>query len=113
MSAVRTPFGRLNGGLASYPATELGAIAIRAGLERAGVDGRDVDHLTRSGLRQHCSLQRSALEHAQAAAAIALDPHEPITLARFQKIHQPAEAVPPLVEAAFLISSGCLSGPTT
>jgi len=52
------------------------------------------------GLRQRRSLQRSALEHAQAAAAIALDPQESVTLARFQKIHQPAEAVPPLVEAA-------------
>jgi acetyl-CoA C-acetyltransferase len=38
ISAVRTPFGRLGGGLAPYPATELGAIAVRAGLERSGVD---------------------------------------------------------------------------
>src|SRR5690349_23881031 len=45
VSAVRTPFGRLNGGLAAYPATELGAIAIRAGLERVGVEGREVDYV--------------------------------------------------------------------
>jgi acetyl-CoA C-acetyltransferase len=45
VSAVRTPFGKLNGGLAAYPATELGAIAIRAGLERAGLEGRDVDYV--------------------------------------------------------------------
>jgi acetyl-CoA C-acetyltransferase len=38
VSAVRTPFGRLGGGLADVPATELGAIAIAAGLERAGVE---------------------------------------------------------------------------
>src|ERR1700740_2214463 len=44
VSAVRTPFGKLNGGLAAYPATELGAIAIRAGLERAGLEGRDVGY---------------------------------------------------------------------
>jgi acetyl-CoA C-acetyltransferase len=37
ISAVRTPFGKLGGGLAGYKATELGAIAIRAGLERAGI----------------------------------------------------------------------------
>jgi acetyl-CoA C-acetyltransferase len=37
VSAVRTPFGKLNGGLGAYPATELGAIAIRAGLERVGL----------------------------------------------------------------------------
>ena len=38
VSAVRTPFGRLGGGLAGYRATELGALAIRAGLERAGLE---------------------------------------------------------------------------
>jgi acetyl-CoA C-acetyltransferase len=38
VSAVRTPFGKLGGGLAKHSATELGAIAIRAALERAGVD---------------------------------------------------------------------------
>jgi len=38
LSAVRTPFGKLGGGLAGYRATELGAIAIRAALERIGVE---------------------------------------------------------------------------
>jgi len=38
VAAVRTPFGRLGGGLAALPATELGAIAIRAALERAGIE---------------------------------------------------------------------------
>src|SRR5438045_3237793 len=38
VAAVRTPFGKLGGGLASHSATELGAIAIRAALERAGVE---------------------------------------------------------------------------
>jgi acetyl-CoA C-acetyltransferase len=37
LAAVRTPFGKLGGGLAGYSATELGAIAIRAALDRAGV----------------------------------------------------------------------------
>src|ERR1700747_3373846 len=45
VSAVRTPFGKLNGGLARHTATELGAIAIRAGLERAGLEGREVDYV--------------------------------------------------------------------
>jgi acetyl-CoA C-acetyltransferase len=38
VSAVRTPFGKLGGGLAAYQATELGAIAIRAALERVGLE---------------------------------------------------------------------------
>ena len=37
VGAVRTPFGKLGGGLAALPATELGAIAIRAALEHAGI----------------------------------------------------------------------------
>jgi acetyl-CoA C-acetyltransferase len=45
VSAVRTPFGRVGGGLAAMPATELGAIAIRAGLERAGITGEDVGYV--------------------------------------------------------------------
>ena len=38
VSAVRTPFGKLGGGLAEHSATELGAIAIKAALERIGVE---------------------------------------------------------------------------
>jgi acetyl-CoA C-acetyltransferase len=45
VSAVRTPFGRLGGGLAAVAATELGAIAIRAGLERAGLEPAEVEYV--------------------------------------------------------------------
>jgi acetyl-CoA C-acetyltransferase len=41
VGAVRTPFGRLGGGLAAHSATELGAIAIRAALERAGIEAHE------------------------------------------------------------------------
>jgi acetyl-CoA C-acetyltransferase len=43
VSAARTPIGRFLGGIASLSATELGAAAIRGALERAGVDGGQVD----------------------------------------------------------------------
>jgi acetyl-CoA C-acetyltransferase len=45
VSAVRTPFGKLGGGLAGHQATELGAIAIRAALERAGLEPDEVDYV--------------------------------------------------------------------
>ena len=45
VSAVRTPFGKLGGGLAGYRAPELGAIAIRAALERAGIDPAEVGYV--------------------------------------------------------------------
>src|SRR3954453_960681 len=44
-SAVRTPFGRLGGGLKDHPATELGGIVIRAALERIGVEGSEVEYV--------------------------------------------------------------------
>jgi acetyl-CoA C-acetyltransferase len=45
VAAVRTPFGKLGGALAKYEATELGAHAIRAGLERAGLDPGEVEYV--------------------------------------------------------------------
>ena len=43
VGGARTPFGKLLGGLASVPATELGGYAIAAALARAGVRGDQVD----------------------------------------------------------------------
>ena len=45
VSAVRTPFGKLGGGLKDYSATELGAVAIRAGLERAGLEPGEIQYV--------------------------------------------------------------------
>jgi acetyl-CoA C-acetyltransferase len=45
LSAARTPVGKLGGGLSSLPATKLGAIAIEAALERAGVEPDQVQHV--------------------------------------------------------------------
>src|SRR6059036_2184886 len=45
LGAARTPFGKLGGGLADVDATELGATAIAAALERADVDPEQVDHV--------------------------------------------------------------------
>lgn len=38
VSFARTPIGRFNGALASVPATRLGAVAVKAAVERAGLD---------------------------------------------------------------------------
>ena len=45
VSAARTPVGSFNGALSSLPAHELGAIAIKAALERAKVEGAEVDEV--------------------------------------------------------------------
>jgi acetyl-CoA C-acetyltransferase len=43
LSAARTPIGRFGGGLSTVPATDLGATAIRAAVERAGIAPESVD----------------------------------------------------------------------
>jgi len=45
VSAARTPVGSFNGALASLPAHELGAIAIKAAVDRAGIATADVDEV--------------------------------------------------------------------
>ena len=45
VSAARTPFGRLGGSLKDYEATQLGAVAIRAALDRAGVENEEVGYV--------------------------------------------------------------------
>jgi acetyl-CoA C-acetyltransferase len=45
VSAVRTPFGRLGGGLAEHQATELGSIAIKEALGRAGLEPSEVEYV--------------------------------------------------------------------
>ena len=44
-SAARTPVGSFNGSLASLPAHELGKVAIKAALDRAGVQPGDINEV--------------------------------------------------------------------
>ncbi|ATN36362.1 acetyl-CoA acetyltransferase [Rhizobium sp. ACO-34A] len=44
-SAARTPVGSFNGAFANVPAHDLGAVAIKAVLERARVDAKEVDEV--------------------------------------------------------------------
>ena len=44
VSAVRTPFGKLGGGLADKQATELGAVAIRGALDRVEVADGEIEY---------------------------------------------------------------------
>jgi acetyl-CoA C-acetyltransferase len=45
LGAARTPIGKMGGGLATLEATELGAAAIEAALERAAVEPEQVEHI--------------------------------------------------------------------
>ena len=45
LSYARTPMGGLQGALADVDATELGATAVKAAVERAGVEGADIERI--------------------------------------------------------------------
>ena len=45
VAGARTPIGKMSGALASFSAADLGGVAIKAALERAGVAGNEVDHV--------------------------------------------------------------------
>ena len=65
--AVRTPIGAFMGGLAPVPATELGAIAIREALARAGVPSDQVDDVLMGCILQAGLGQGPARQSAIAA----------------------------------------------
>ena len=45
VSGARTPMGRLLGSLKDFSAADLGGVAVRAALERAGITGEQVDYV--------------------------------------------------------------------
>src|SRR6266511_2943688 len=67
VSAVRTPFGRLGGGLAGHEATELGAIVIREALTRAGLEPAEVEYVIMGQVLQAGAGQAPARQAAVGA----------------------------------------------
>ncbi len=66
-SAARTPVGSFNGAFANTPAHELGAIAIKAAMERAGVAGAEVDEVIMGQILAAGAGQNPARQAAMAA----------------------------------------------
>src|SRR5436309_4459424 len=67
VAAVRTPFGRLGGGLAKYEATQLGAIAIKASLERIGLERNEPEYVIMGQVLQGGAGQAPARQAAVGA----------------------------------------------
>ena len=78
LSAVRTPIGKFQGGLASFSATELGAKAVAEAVRRAGIEPQQVDEIimgnvVSAGLGQNPARQaalRGGLHHRVAALTV-------------------------------------------
>jgi acetyl-CoA C-acetyltransferase len=67
VSAVRTPFGKLGGGLEDYEATELGSIAIGAALERIGLEPGEIEYVIMGQVLQGGAGQAPARQAAVGA----------------------------------------------
>jgi acetyl-CoA acetyltransferase family protein len=52
VSGARTPFGRYCGKIKDYTAQELGAVAAKAAIERAGIDPKEFDHVVFGNAQQ-------------------------------------------------------------
>jgi len=74
VSACRTPIGRFQGGLASFRAPELGAIAVRAAMARCGLAPEDVDEVIFGNVLQAGLGQNPA---RQAALGAGVPPEKP------------------------------------
>ena len=66
-SAARTPVGSFNGSFATIPAHELGAVAIKEALTRAGVDPKEVDEIIMGQILSGGQGQNPARQAAMAA----------------------------------------------
>jgi acetyl-CoA C-acetyltransferase len=67
VSAARTPVGSFNGAFANTPAHELGAVAVKAAMERANVEPSDVDEVILGQVLQAGQGQNPARIAAMAA----------------------------------------------
>lgn len=76
VSAVRTPIGSFGGVLSSIPATKLGAVAIKAAVEKAGIKASDVQEVIMGNVLQANEGQAPA---RQAAIFAGLDANVPCT----------------------------------
>ena len=67
VSAVRTPFGKLGGALRDFEAPQLGAIAIRAALDRIGMEDGEIEYVVMGQVLQGGAGQAPARQAAVGA----------------------------------------------
>jgi len=67
VGSARTPIGKLSGALAGFSATDLGGLAIKAALERAGIGAEQVDYVLMGQVLQAGAGQITARQAATAA----------------------------------------------
>ena len=87
--AARTPVGSFNGAFGDIPAHNLGAVAIKAALQRSKIEAADVDEVILGQILQAAQGQNPARQAAMKAGARAGLSHDGVRrLRRFLKIAQ-------------------------
>ena len=64
LSAARTAIGKFQGGLSTIPAVQLGAVVVKAAVERAGVDPQDIEEVLMGNVIQAGNGQAPARQAA-------------------------------------------------
>ena len=67
LSAVRTPIGKFQGALSAVPATKLGAVAVQAAVERAGINPAEIEEVIMGNVVQAGEGQAPARQSGIAA----------------------------------------------
>jgi acetyl-CoA acetyltransferase family protein len=73
VSGARTPFGRYCGKLKDFTAQELGAVAGKAAIERAGIDPKEFDHAVFGNAQQTSGDALYGARHVGLRAGLPLD----------------------------------------
>ncbi|HUE51707.1 MAG TPA: acetyl-CoA C-acetyltransferase [Terriglobales bacterium] len=73
VSGARTPFGRYCGKLKDFTAQELGAVAAKAAIERAGVDPKEFDHAVFGNAQQTSGDALYGARHVGLRAGLPID----------------------------------------
>jgi acetyl-CoA acetyltransferase family protein len=73
VSGARTPFGRYCGKIKDYTAQELGAVAAKAAIERAGVDAEHFDHAVFGNAQQTSGDALYGARHAALRAGLPIE----------------------------------------
>ena len=97
--AVRTPIGRIGGSLRDIPEKELGRLVVEELLKRAGLTGREIDHVILGHVRQ-------SSDPSNTARVVALMAGIPETVPAYTVHRQCGSGLQAIMDAAQIIRAG-------
>ena len=97
--AVRTPIGRIGGSLRDIPEKELGRLVVEELLKRAGLAGREIDHVILGHVRQ-------SSDPSNTARVVALMAGIPETVPAYTVHRQCGSGLQAIMDASQIIRAG-------